>query len=250
MQTWPAQMAKSAVQAALLPGQVAGGVMNTQPSQPGMWSDEDEARAQLTNATMMDRATDLGGMVMGGTSFSAPRGAIGAGPVIPGVTPSTKYARIPESPPSSLRDRYWAELYRASGGKDVNRIKLTPDRIEAAKREIVDRPYWPDDAYQVTNQSRQAQEFAKEAMRRGIDDVRVKYPDGSHGSVYVRIGDKGTVRFSDHPAPMNGSEMVGGYSKTLGRRHGAASLSVSPYDSDYSAAVNWLRTPGATRGTP
>src|SRR6185312_6340739 len=38
--------------AAMLPGQVASGQLNVQPSVPGQWSDEDEARLQLTNANI------------------------------------------------------------------------------------------------------------------------------------------------------------------------------------------------------
>lgn len=71
-QTWPAKMGQGILDAAQLPGQVAGGLLATQPSQPGMWSDEDEARQQATQGTMMNRAADLGGMVMGGAYAAAP----------------------------------------------------------------------------------------------------------------------------------------------------------------------------------
>lgn len=66
-QTRPAQMAKGILDAVQLPGQVAGGLLGVQPSQPGMWSDVDEARQQANQSTMMDRAADLGGLVMGGS---------------------------------------------------------------------------------------------------------------------------------------------------------------------------------------
>jgi hypothetical protein len=71
-QTWPAKMGKGLIDAVQLPGQVAGGLLQTQPQQPGMWSDVDEARQQATQGTMMDRAADLGGMVMGGSYAAAP----------------------------------------------------------------------------------------------------------------------------------------------------------------------------------
>jgi GNAT superfamily N-acetyltransferase len=71
-QTWPAKMGKGILDAMQLPGQVAGGLLQTQPSQPGMWSDVDEARQQTTQGTMMNRAADLGGMVMGGAYAAAP----------------------------------------------------------------------------------------------------------------------------------------------------------------------------------
>ena len=38
-ETWPAKAAKSAIEALMLPGQIAGGELATQPSAPGMWSD-------------------------------------------------------------------------------------------------------------------------------------------------------------------------------------------------------------------
>jgi hypothetical protein len=79
-ETWPAKAARSAFDALMLPGQVAGGAMAVQPSQPGMWSDVDEARTQANQQTMMGRANDLAGLVMGG-SYAAPkpRGALTSG---------------------------------------------------------------------------------------------------------------------------------------------------------------------------
>jgi hypothetical protein len=61
MQTWPAQLVKSAYQGATLPGDVASGATDVVPSKPGMWSDEDEARLQATNAEIADRASSLAG---------------------------------------------------------------------------------------------------------------------------------------------------------------------------------------------
>jgi hypothetical protein len=52
-------------------------VMNTQPQTPGMWSDVDEARQQATQQTMMQRANDLAGVVMGGGYGGAQQGAAG-----------------------------------------------------------------------------------------------------------------------------------------------------------------------------
>ena len=65
-ETWPVQMAKSMYQGAMLPGQAASGMLSVKPSVPGMWSDEDEARQQLTNQTAMNRVTDLAGLAMTG----------------------------------------------------------------------------------------------------------------------------------------------------------------------------------------
>jgi hypothetical protein len=77
-QTWPVKLAESIYGAFALPGQVASGVLNVPPSQPGMWSDMDEAKSQATRGTMMNRAADLGGLVMGGSYGMAPAGAVGS----------------------------------------------------------------------------------------------------------------------------------------------------------------------------
>ena len=68
-QTWPARMAKSAWEAAKLPGDVYAG------------------RADPLSEEGIGRAADLGGLVMGGTYAGAPRGAVGAGPVRRGNAP-------------------------------------------------------------------------------------------------------------------------------------------------------------------
>jgi hypothetical protein len=77
-QTWPVKLAESIYGAFALPGQVASGVLNVPPSRPGMWSDMDEAKSQATQGTMMNRAADLGGLVMGGGFGMAPAGAVGS----------------------------------------------------------------------------------------------------------------------------------------------------------------------------
>lgn len=74
---WPAKMAGGIVDAVKLPGQVAGGLLETKPAKPGVWSDEDEARSQLTQQGIYDRATDLAGLVMGGGYGAAQPGAVG-----------------------------------------------------------------------------------------------------------------------------------------------------------------------------
>lgn len=76
-QSWPVEMARAAYNAVKLPGDVLSGRFNTAPSQPGMWSDVDEARAQLNDREAMNRAVDLAGMVMGGTYGIAPAESVG-----------------------------------------------------------------------------------------------------------------------------------------------------------------------------
>lgn len=181
-----------------------------------------------------EETTDLAlNMLMFGAPAAAatvPRGALGslggsfrpsAGPFIPR-----------EILPRGLRERFFSILMRASGDKDPFRIKLTPERMEKAKAELLrqmeDRQAFLKSPFRTT-QMKNAIEFAETAKRAG-NDVRVKIPDGDLGSVYVRVGDKGTVRFSDHSQPTGpDGKPVGGYSKTLGRRHRAALLSVDPH---------------------
>lgn len=95
-ETWPAKMAHSALQALMLPGQVASGELATQPTTPGMWSDVDEARSELTQGGIVNRASDLAGLLMGG-SYAAPAVAnsVGMGvrslPADNYLTPLSKY---------------------------------------------------------------------------------------------------------------------------------------------------------------
>ncbi len=79
-ETWPARAGHSILEALMMPGQVAGGVLNVPPQTPGMWSDEDEARKQATYNTMTDRAAGLGGlMMMGASGAPAMTNAVGMG---------------------------------------------------------------------------------------------------------------------------------------------------------------------------
>lgn len=71
---------KSFLDAVTLPGDVVQGRFNTAPSEPGMWSDEDEARAQLNDREALNRTADLAGAVMGGSyAMPAQSNAVGAG---------------------------------------------------------------------------------------------------------------------------------------------------------------------------
>jgi hypothetical protein len=140
----------------------------------------------------------------------------------------------------NLRERYKTGLDYASGGKDVARIKITPQRVAKAK-EYYARPYNPEwfaseDDFAAfteamsrpTNSMAGARALAEEAVRNG-EKVRFRMPDGPRGSIYVRVGDKGTFRFSDHAQPNESGKVVGGYSTSMGRRHHPATASVDPH---------------------
>jgi hypothetical protein len=136
-QTWPAKMAQSAYDAVRLPGQVAGGIMSAQPAQPGiMWSDMDEARQQATQGTMMNRAADLGGLVMGGGYPMAQTGALGMA--------GGKLSK-PQGYPIAPKSEWYGDAnFEMTGGRIVN---MTPDEflqksrplaIDDASRENID----------------------------------------------------------------------------------------------------------------
>lgn len=154
------------------------------------------------------------------------------------------FGNIPLTPFKNLRERYSRILREASGGKDPQRIKLTPDRMEKAKQ-IASRDFNPEyfanqkqyEEFQKylktpTKQLTAAREFASLALAMG-EKVRLRLPDGERGSIYVKVGDKGTVRFADHAQPTEYNDKgklvpVGGYSTKLNRRHGVATVSVDP----------------------
>ena len=196
-------------------------------------------RGTIPQEDMISEALGVGGLAMagGGAVANAAR------PSGDGLLASNMPAINPKAS-KNLRERYDSALRFASGGKDSQKIKLTSDRISAAK-EYLTREFNPElfsskqDALDFkaeiaapTQQMIDAQKFASAAVQRG-EKVRFGMPDGKRGSLYVRVGDKGTVRFSDHAQPVeydNAGNLieVGGYSTKLGRRHGAASLSVDP----------------------
>jgi hypothetical protein len=189
----------------------------------------------FVGAEQAPQAFDLAsGLLAGGTAFSRPVNSLGilggrAGP------------HIPESAPKNLRERYSSALYAASDGKDPNRIKLTDERMERAAehlRGLFDTRTEVQSA-PPTVQLSNARAFASEAVKLG-EDVRLKLPEGPRGSVYVRVGRRGTVRFADHPQPKDGKEVVGGFSKALGRRHYPATMSVDPAGEEYANALAWL----------
>jgi hypothetical protein len=97
-ETWPARAGRGILDALMLPGQVAGGILNVQPERPGYWSDTDEARSQLTNQTMMNRASDLGGlMLLGASGAPAVPNSVGMGvrtvPQTNYLEPLSKYTK-------------------------------------------------------------------------------------------------------------------------------------------------------------
>lgn len=186
-----------------------------------------------TSLAAIGRANDLAGLMTLGAGATPAEAGIGLNAGLNG-----------------LRERYAAYLRAASGGKDPARIKLTPERIEAAKEaQRTGLGMFPagrpnpvlgsePGTYRQTQQAQAAAEYAAAARQAGIDDVRVKFADGAGGSVYVRTGDHGTVRFADHAPPegyytnpLTGKEefgVIGGYSPELGRRHYPATVNVSP----------------------
>ena len=92
MQTWPVKAAQNIYSAVTAPGDVWYGEGNVAPTVPGQWSDDDEARLQLNNAALADRASSLAQVA---TPVSA---AARAGEGVMGVplTAAPKIATNPE----------------------------------------------------------------------------------------------------------------------------------------------------------
>lgn len=65
------------VDSAALPGMVAQGKTATKPAVPGQWSDEDEARKQINDSALVDKAAQFGSLAMGGAMPGAQPGALG-----------------------------------------------------------------------------------------------------------------------------------------------------------------------------
>lgn len=126
-ETWPAKAAGGILDALMLPGQVAGGILGVKPERPGYWSDTDEARSQLTNQTMMQRAADLGGLMMLGGYGQAPAGAIG----MSGAQRLAPEARLAFDDPVfkelALRD---AQRYAGQGG---NKVYMSEGALDKAR---------------------------------------------------------------------------------------------------------------------
>ncbi len=80
-QTWPARLAKDAYAAATLPGDVYQGAVS-------MYGADGR-----TNPEVINRAADLAGLAMTGTGFTAPAGALGAGPAWIGLANSPEIVR-------------------------------------------------------------------------------------------------------------------------------------------------------------
>lgn len=216
----------------------------------------------VTYGDVRDFVGDYGVM---GALTAAPEGALRAGPM-----------RFEDAPPRNLRERYAPELKAASGYKDPQRIKLTPERMEVAKQNLLGNTEFARDAfgltpeeaiarrragnmfgglvdnpspYRATAQSEDAIAFTEAARRAGFD-ARLKHADGPQGSVYVKTGDGRTVRFSDHSQPMEAGKVVGGFSPTLGRRHYPADFSVDPYSGMTAEDVMRILTGDQAGGIP
>ena len=194
---WPVRAVRSTLATLGIPGDVYAGRLPMMDS------------SGHTSLDALGRAADLAGlMTLGAGAVPAESGAVlNAG----------------------LRQKYAPYLREAAGGKDPARIKLTPERVEIAKQlmRTESAPIGTTPSpYRSTEQARLAADFAAHA-RQVTDDVRVKFPEGPRGSVYVRVGDNGTVRFSDHLPPIENGQVVGGYSRELGRRHHPATVDVS-----------------------
>jgi hypothetical protein len=184
-QTWPAKMGRGILDAVQLPGQVAGGIMNTPPAQPGMWSDMDEARQQATQSTMMDRAADLGGLVMGGGYGGAPAGSVGmAGARNAPKLPMDEASRMGRAAEQGYTvDAYkgmYAYDWRTEPGRNWKGEIISQPEIPGGRKELTSidaRQVWPENktgAGFFSNSPGVASRFA-EAMNGAVYPVKLKF---------------------------------------------------------------------------
>jgi hypothetical protein len=151
-QTWPAQLVKSAYSAATLPGDVATGKADVVPSVPGQWSDEDEARLQLTNSEILNRAKDA-------AVFESPVSvATRAGEGVFGVPITSKTPPSPPAPPLGVT---------LSTGQDTSDLAAI-QREQAALRGQ-SGPQAQRRAQAFADQQKAQLETAKETTAAGLD---------------------------------------------------------------------------------
>jgi len=179
-ETWPAKAAGGILDALMLPGQVAGGILNVQPSRPGYWSDEDEARSQLTNQTMMNRATDLGGLMMLGGTAGAQPGAAGifGGRLAKGADQAALSKAEDMAAKGASREQIWSDTGWFQGGDGKWRFE-----INDASSRMNPNIYGNGGPVPATQQSGPA------ASQLWHKDLYHNYPDLRRDTITVRPGD-------------------------------------------------------------
>ncbi len=119
----------STKEALALPGEVASGKFNVQPSTPGMWSDEDEARQQIMERQKVERAV---GLAVLATPLPA---AMRAGErVIPGVAKATAVEK-PAIPSAQAIDEAATGGFNTAKDFAKNDVRIDP----VALRPVADK---------------------------------------------------------------------------------------------------------------
>ncbi|MDQ2079487.1 hypothetical protein RA307_04775 [Xanthobacteraceae bacterium Astr-EGSB] len=126
-----------------VPGDVYAGRFATEPEAPGRWSDQDEARAQINQREMTDRAFDLAALITGGTYAGAPAVENSVGMAVtrkigpqgrPAVTRKTP---PPSRAPSTIDEALDNEL--AGGASGRSGVQAFLNRRDALRASIEGR---------------------------------------------------------------------------------------------------------------
>lgn len=127
-----------------------------------------------------------------------------------------------------IADKYENLLCVTWGVRAPARCKITPARMEAAKAALASSLAQQSEARQWADTA--VRQYVRKMVARlhcaGFKVARVKVPDGPRGSHYIVLTDGRHIRVADHYSATEGSRIVGGFSRALGRRHHAATRSI------------------------
>lgn len=137
-QLWPERMVRSAL---TLPGDVMSGRVPIYDPNTGQ-----------VNPEVIERVQDMSSLVMGGTAFGAPRGSMGAGPVMPERRAPTFFtgidralletrqgAKVPESATMAEWTQYLAPRVKPDEVKWLLRPESADPNMRFTKQEIAER---------------------------------------------------------------------------------------------------------------
>ena len=156
-----------------LPGAVATGQGNVQPTVPGQWSDEDEARLQATSGTIGNRATDLAGLMVG-TGSPFPDKIPGLGKTIPRHAGAEQVGTLNVGARDVAAGEtapwgYGGNWYHGTNAPEFT--EFDPTKGGEASGSVHDHP-----AVFLTNDADLAQQYANT----GVNTVRDTYPWGAY----------------------------------------------------------------------
>lgn len=146
----------------------------------------------------------------------------------------------------SDRRAYWADqndVLSLIPDRDLEDVIATASRALDETRAAIQK--------NLRKFDKDAERLGQEAAALGFDSHIVKPADTTSRYVYVR-GPNGEIklRIADHPQPIEGGAVVGGFSEKLGRRFKAADFSIDPSTkANLEDAVEFLKEAVAARSS-